>query len=160
MGHRGFGRNRLRGRILCPAPAASTTPARLLVMETRRWTNPSQPQTLQIGVFLLYATAVFGLIFGSVFSELGRVLSVGALGGLLGLAAVIGAGVAGFAIANDKRWGYNLGVALSILEVGLLLNLVLNRGAGGFVISLMFSIAQAVLLLHPLSRSYQKLWFN
>jgi len=129
-------------------------------METRRWTNPSQPQTLQIGVFLLYATAVFGLIFGSVFSELGRVLSVGALGGLLGLAAVIGAGVAGFAIANDKRWGYNLGVALSILEVGLLLNLVLNRGAGGFVISLMFSIAQAVLLLHPLSRSYQKLWFN
>ena len=36
-----------------PAPL----PARMMGMETRRWTNPSQPQTLYIATFLLYANA-------------------------------------------------------------------------------------------------------
>ena len=31
-------------------------------MEQRRWVNQTQPQTLQIAVFLLYLTAVFSLI--------------------------------------------------------------------------------------------------
>ena len=47
------------GPTACPAPAASTTAARLSPMAMRQWTNPSQPQTLQIAVFLLYANAVF-----------------------------------------------------------------------------------------------------
>ena len=33
-------------------------------METRRWTNPSQPQTLYMATFLLYINAAFALIFG------------------------------------------------------------------------------------------------
>jgi hypothetical protein len=33
-------------------------------MAMRQWTNPSQPQTLQIAVFLLYMNAVFALLFG------------------------------------------------------------------------------------------------
>ena len=47
-------------------------------METRRWTNPSQPQTLQIAVFLLYIDAFFGVIYGAVFSSLGFVFVAGA----------------------------------------------------------------------------------
>ena len=33
-------------------------------METRRWINQSQPQTLYIAVFLLYINAAFTLLFG------------------------------------------------------------------------------------------------
>jgi hypothetical protein len=36
----------------------------------RRWTNPSQPQTLQIAVWLLYFNGVLGLVFGTVFGRL------------------------------------------------------------------------------------------
>ena len=31
-------------------------------MALTRWTNPSLPQTLQIGMFLLYIEAVFGVL--------------------------------------------------------------------------------------------------
>ena len=33
-------------------------------METRRWTNPTQPQTLQSSVILLYVGAAFSILFG------------------------------------------------------------------------------------------------
>ena len=33
-------------------------------METRRWLNPSQPQTLQIAVILLYINAFFSVLGG------------------------------------------------------------------------------------------------
>ena len=36
----------------------------------RQWTNPSQPQTLQIAVFLLYINAVFALLFARPFGLL------------------------------------------------------------------------------------------
>jgi hypothetical protein len=66
--------------------------------DTRRWVDPSQPQTLQFACWLLYANAIIGLVFG------GSVL------GILGLAASV---LAGFGIANEKRWGYFLAVALT-----------------------------------------------
>ena len=85
-------------------------------METRRWTNPSQPQTLQIAVFLLYIDAVFGVLFGSVFSAIGLLL-------------VIGQVASGFGIANEKRWAYWLGVAVATL--GLLPFVPGRRGRRG-----------------------------
>ena len=47
-----------------PRPAASTTPARLspMAIDTRRFFNPSQPQTLQISVWLLYFNAFWALL--------------------------------------------------------------------------------------------------
>lgn len=120
-------------------------------METRRWTNPSLPQTLQIAVFLLYIDAVFGLLFGRVFS-------------LLGLALVVGAAAGGFGIANEKKWGYNLGVAVSAFY------LVLIAWSVGFdigdllsvdvILFSLFPIAQFLLLVHPMSRQHQRIWFS
>jgi hypothetical protein len=107
-------------------------------METRRWTNPSQPQTLQIAVLLLYINAVFGLIYG-------------ALGTPLGLILVVGGVVAGFGIANEKRWGYILGIVAAGVDVLL---------SVGSILSLMFAVALVALLLHPQSRGYQRIWFR
>jgi len=86
--------------------------------DTRRWVDPSQPQTLQFACWLLYANAIIGLLFG------GSVL------GILGLAASV---LAGFGIANEKRWGYFLAVALTGLEV--LLYVVVAGGIIGAISS-------------------------
>ena len=114
-------------------------------METRRWTNPSQPQTLQIAVFLLYINAVFGLIGGG-FSSIGLLIVAGGIG-------------AGFGIANEKRWGYGLGLVMAFLP--FFLRLVFGGSLlGASLINLMFEIALVALLLHPQSRDYQRIWFS
>lgn len=109
-------------------------------METQRWINQSHPQTLLMGTYLLYIEAFFGVV---------SVL----LGGffLFGVLLAAGAAAAGYGIANDRNWGYYLGIAVSAL--GVLFNL-------GNMLGLIFAIAQIALLLHPMSRSYQKLWFR
>ena len=108
-------------------------------METQRWINQSHPQTLLMGTYLLY--------FDAAFTGLGAFLSGSMF--LFGLAA--GAGVAAWGIANDKRWAYYLGLAVSAL--GVLFNL-------GNILGLMFAVAQIARLLHPISREYQQVWFR
>ena len=115
-------------------------------METRRWTNPSQPQTLQIAVILLYINAVFTLIGGGAFSTFGVLLIAGGVG-------------AGFGIANERRWGYGLGLLMAFLP--FIIRLAYHVSLLGYsVINLMFEIALVALLLHPQSREYQKIWFH
>jgi xanthine/uracil permease len=118
-------------------------------METTRWTNPSQPQTLQSSVILLYLNAVLGLVFA--FSGVSLVLS--------------GAQVAaGWGCANERRWGYQLGVAVAVLP--FLLLFAVNSPSDIFdsllsvLIALAFDIVLLVLLLHPMTRSYQRIWFR
>src|SRR5262245_25381776 len=118
-------------------------------MDSRRWLNPSLPQTLQIAVWLLYFNGVLGLFLGSYYL---------ALGPILGLAALVGCVVAGFGIANERRWGWILGVILAGLEV-----LLIVAAAGGItriftgpaIISFVFAVALVAALLHPMSRDYQ-----
>lgn len=123
-------------------------------METRRWTNPTQPQTLQIAVLLLYINAVFGVLFGQIFILFP-----------LGLALTIGQAAGGFGIANERKWGYWL--AVSVASLGLLPGVVTIAADGvgsvldiGFLISMMFPVALFALLLHPMSRDYQRIWFR
>jgi hypothetical protein len=112
-------------------------------METRRWTNPTQPQTLQIAVFLLYINAVYDVL---------------GLSPLLLLIALGSAG-AGFGIANDRRWGYNLGLAMAFLP--FVLRLALSEPVQGYsLLNLLFEIALVALLLHPQSRDHQRIWFS
>lgn len=117
-------------------------------METRKWTNPTQPQTLQIAVFLLYINAVFTALLGGI-------------GSAIGLALVVGGAAGGFGIANEKKWGYNLGMVMAFLP--FVLRIAIN-GVGavfsGDIISTMFEVALVALLLHPQSRSYQRIWFH
>lgn len=117
-------------------------------MDTRRWFNPHQPQTLQIAVILLYINAAFRVLFGAVFTSLGLALTV--------------AGVAaGFGIANERKWGYGVGIGVALAPFALVL---LALGIEGLFdmdpISLMFDIALVALLVHPQSREYQRIWFK
>ncbi len=122
-------------------------------MRFTRWTNPSLPQTLQIGMFLLYIDAAFGLLFGAVFAF------------PIGTVIVIGSALAGLGIANEMRWGWQLGVAVSALALVPFLLLVLSDGIGalfglGVLLSLLFPVAQFALLVHPQSREHQRIWFS
>jgi hypothetical protein len=118
-------------------------------MQTRRWLNPAQPQTLQIAVLLLYINAVFSLLAFLQTSWLPY-----------GLLAVGGA-AGGYGIANERRWGYGIGVAMAIAP--FLVRLHYN-GVGAIfttdVLTLMFEVALVALLLHPQSRDYQRIWFK
>jgi len=124
-------------------------------MQSRRWVNNTQPQTLQIAVFQLYINAFFELI--------GR---GGAIPFGLGLLFIVGQVGAGFGIANERKWGYGLGVAMAFLPLvsGLALgglSGVLGSGANlATLMNLMFEIALVALLLHPQSRDYQRIWFR
>ena len=133
-------------------------------MQSRRWINPSQPQTLQIAVILLYMNAAFGLLLRSytAFWELARWIGVDAAE-YAGVLSFVGMAVAAFGIANEKKWGYLLGVALTSAEVLLLFVAIgdlANLLRAGNLITLLFTVARAALLLHPMSRDYQRVWFK
>ena len=116
-------------------------------METRRWLNPSQPQTLQIAVFLLYFNAVFLVIFGGPYAF------------LLGLTIAAGNIAGGFGIANEQKWGYGLGIGMALVPFVFSLAFYGELYIFPFI-SLMFDVALVALLLHPQSRDYQRIWFK
>ncbi len=116
-----------------------------------RWFNPHQPQTLQSAVILCYIEAVFGLLFG-----------VASRSVIVALFIIVGLAAGGFGIANEKKWGYGLAVAAAVAQVLALLALF---GASTFttfgpLFSFMFDAALVALLLHPMSRDYQRIWFR
>lgn len=122
---------------------------------TKRWLNPSQPQTLVIATWLLYANAAFAVL------DLLRIGDV-ALRPLVLLyfLTVIGGGVlGGRGIANDQRWGYYVGLA-SAFAPFVLRTLLFGNPFAANIISLAFEIALIALLLHPMSRDYQRIWFK
>jgi hypothetical protein len=113
--------------------------------EPRKWFDPSQPQTLQGAVMLSYLTAAISLLF--------------ILFGAYPLVFSLGLGAAGYGVANDRRWGYWLGVVLAGLTgLGLLLAVV--SGIHSLVINLLFMVVLVALYLHPQSREYQRVWFK
>ena len=118
--------------------------------EPRRWTNQTQPQTLQIAVFLLYANAAFTVFYMLLGYNPAYAIPVAA-GGVAG----------GFGIANEKKWGYWLGVAMAFLPFALRAVLLgPDRLLSTGLLNLMFEIALVALLLHPQSREYQSIWFK
>ncbi|HWS47923.1 MAG TPA: hypothetical protein VN636_18820 [Acidimicrobiia bacterium] len=117
-------------------------------MNETRWVNPHQPQPLYAATILCYIEAVFLLLNLAVVT-------------FLGLFAVVGMAAGGFGIANEKKWGYTLAVIAAVIQA--LLYLIIGFGAltNIFVImSLIFAVALVALLLHPMSRDYQRIWFR
>jgi hypothetical protein len=110
-----------------------------------RWINQAQPQTLYGATILCYIDAFFGIIS---FSPLIMLIAIG-----------LGAG--GFGIANEKKWGYAVAVAAAILQLAFLL-LIFGIDVFGFpqILTLMFDGLLVGLLLHPMSRDYQRIWFR
>src|SRR5215207_1600180 len=124
--------------------------------EPTRWINQGQPQTLYMVTVLLYLDAAWGLIFGSIY------FVYGAGPGVLCLASAV---VAAWAIANERQWGYLLGVVVSSVGAFFLAVVVINDGPDAifdleFLILAIPIIAQLLLLLHPQSREYQRIWFK
>jgi hypothetical protein len=116
-------------------------------MPANRWIDTTQPQTLLMAVILLYIQAAFLILFGGFFSVIGLILIVGQVGGAFG-------------IANEKKWGYGLGIAMAVLPFIYRLVLIHNPFGGVDLVTLMFEIALVALLLHPQSREYQRIWFK
>ena len=112
-------------------------------MPSRRWVNRHQPQTLVLATVLLYMEGLFNLARGA------GLLLVG-----MGMAA------AGFGIANDRRWGWWLGVTMAGLSVVARLTWFGYGSSMTFLLSLVFPAALCALLVHPHSRGHQRIWFE
>lgn len=117
-------------------------------MGNTRWLDRSQPQTLYYGNILLYFNAAWWLLdtlFGAAFF------------GFLALLALF----SGLGIANEKRLGYRAGVGLAGINLLVLFYILFVGGASlGLLLNLVFGAALLALLLHPMSRSYQRIWFK
>jgi hypothetical protein len=114
----------------------------------RRWTNSSQPQTLQGAVLFSYLNAGLALIYTLI------------LGQSPFLYVFILLAVAAFGVANEKRIGYWAAVVLACLYLLGELALLVTGGNLGGVLNLLFAGILVALLLHPESRHYQKIWFR
>jgi len=141
----------------------------------RRFFNPSQPQTLQGAVFLLYANVVFGLLFRTggegVFAFAAVSLTRGnisaglatLIGNLLAIFVVGGSFAAAYLIANEKKIGWRLGVVVAATPIVALAILIVFGDISlinALDIKLLFDVALLVLLLHDQTRSYERTWFK
>ena len=115
--------------------------------EDRHWFDSSQPQTLQGAVMLCYVLAAFGLLW--------ILLGAYPLAEIVPLAL----GAAGYGVANEKRWGYRLGVVVASLNVLIYLYLLV-LGFFAIVLNLLFAGVLLALFLHPQSREYERIWFH
>ena len=112
-------------------------------MPANRWLDRTQPQTLMTATMLMYINAGLSLITGGFLNPFGPELIVGQV-------------AAGWGIANEKKWGYWLGVALVVLQIAEFARYL----SFASVLNLLFYGAVLALLLHPQSRSYRKVWFH
>jgi hypothetical protein len=105
---------------------------------------------MQSSVILLYVGAAISILFGGVYG-LGILIAAGRVAG-------------GFGCANERKWGYQLAVAVAVLPFLLLLAAIGLDGIADnllrVLISFAFDILLLALLLHPETRSYQKIWFR
>ena len=90
------------------------------------------------------------------------VIAVGVLAALL---LAVGSLLAGLGIANEQKWGYVLGVVVASLGLLPFVWLVVDRGLSHLfdplvILNLIFPVALFLLVIHPESRSYQKIWFS
>jgi hypothetical protein len=139
-------------------------------IDAQRFFNRSLPQTLQVALFLLYFRAFFGffeILVSGRNVDLARALR-GDKALLVLLLIVVLHVAAGYLTATEKKVGYYLaiGAALSPLVFNYWLFSVargwniIEKLSGGSIISLIFDVALIALVLHPMSRSYQRIWFK
>ena len=113
------------------------------------WINPHQPQTLYSAVILCYIQAFFAVLFINALGPLGLLITVALAAG-------------GFGIANEKKWGYALAVGGAVAQVLLFVAYGGLSALGNIQVlfGFAFDVLLVVLLLHPMSRDYQRIWFK
>ncbi len=140
-------------------------------MPPRRWYNPNVPQTLQIAQILLYINAVFAFLYGVIGARSGaspvvRFLFLVAIG-----AYVYGA----WGIANEKKLGWQVAIAAALspfalrfldalfafdfMSLSWKVRYTIGLEGGG-ILSAIFDAALVALLVHPMSRNHQRIWFT
>ena len=130
-------------------------------MSDQIWVNNRQPQTLYIAQVIMRFRGVMAILLGGALFSLGSVSLFGStlLGAVYTPFITVGviAGVLG--IANERAWGYKLGVAAAAAPLKLVVVLfIAGLEALTFdTVGLLFDIALIALLLHPMSRDYQRL---
>lgn len=110
--------------------------------------NPSQPQTLQGAVLFSYLNAGLAFLYTLV------------LGLQPYLLIFVLLAVAAYGIANERKWGYWGAVVLAGLYLLTEVAGLATGGNLGGILDLLFAGILVVLLLHPESRSYQRIWFH
>jgi len=109
----------------------------------RRWINRMHPQTLASATMLLYIEGVFNLVRGQTLF-------------LVGIAMF----PAAWAIANDKRWGWRLGVGAAAVAILIRLAWYGLTSPLSLAFALLFPVVLLALLVHPQSREHQRIWFD
>jgi hypothetical protein len=142
-------------------------------MQQRRWYDPNVPQTLAIAQILLYINGVFAFLYQVLAPRAG---SSGVIR-LLFIGAVAAYGFGAYGIANGRKLGWQLGVvaacspfilrfidtliAFEFFSFGDRIAHVIGTGRfSGGILSTLFDVALVALLLHPMSRNHQKIWFT
>jgi hypothetical protein len=140
-------------------------------MQQRRWYDPNVPQTLAIAQILLYINGVFAFLYEVLAPRAGS----SGLIRLLFVGAVAAYGFGAYGIANGRKLGWQLGVVAAFSPFVLrFIDIQLSFGFftmseklrytlglyGGGIISALFDAALIALLLHPMSRNHQKIWFS
>ena len=143
-------------------------------LDPRKWFERSLPQTLQIALWLLYINGAFALIeYLDGTDDLGYLRGRSALGAATGLIVCILFIGSGFLIANEKRLGYNAAIAAAFSpfvvrfwaysdfesRAGVSFSLW-DKITGNTLIGFAFDVALCALILHPMSRNHQRIWFR
>src|SRR3974390_3518342 len=95
-------------------------------MQSLRWIDRTQPQSLMTATIVMYVNAVYGVIF-----------SLQSAHFPWGVALVVGPVIAGLGIANEKKWGYWFAVALSAFAVAITIHFF----SFGAIVNLLFWVA-------------------
>lgn len=138
-------------------------------LDPKKWIDRMHPQTLSIGVFLLYIDGFFAAV--QVLDRTGELGLLRAAGGgytlyiLLAVSAYIGGG---FLLANGKLLGWYIAVFASFTP--FISRFFIYREVtvfstrwiitGGDTIGFIFDAALCALLLHSMTRDYVKRWLR
>ena len=101
------------------------------------------PQTLASATMLLYIEGLFNLVRGQSLFLVGIVMFPAA-----------------WAIANDKRWGWRLGVGSAAVAILVRFSWYGLGHPMSLAFALLFPVVLLVLLVNPQSRENQRIWFS
>ena len=115
----------------------------------------------------MYFRGVMAVFFGGALSSIGRTELFGSR--LLAIVYIflltVGLIAGAFGIANEKKWGYMLGVVSAFAPLVVTAYVLLPDDIDALFranvfIDVMFDVALVALLLHQGSRAYQRAWFK
>lgn len=139
-------------------------------LDGRRWFDRMFPQTLSIGLMLLYVNGAFGLLYLLDGNDIvGAWRLRGGAGAILALVSIIAFPLGGFLMANGKLLGWYVGIGASFspLVLRLLWKFTVYDGLswrvvviGDSYVNFAFEAALCALLLHPMSRAHVARWLR